>query len=284
MGDQVRGAHHGSARSSTRARIAPCSSISGTVGEAPLTRATRPPTLEANNTANLLADIERLREHLGIDRWLVLGGSWGCNAGARLRRAASGPRHGDGPVRRHDGAPLGVRLALPRRSRLRAPAAVGAAAGGSAGERARRRSGAGVLAVAERSRHRRPGAVPPRRGAGGSRRHRTRPRRMCSTSASRTRTSRWPSPASSPTTSLTTPGWRTAPCCEEPGRCADIPGVLVQGDLDLQAPIANAIELARAWPRAELVVVPDAGHGAAAEISREIVRATDRFAVGIGRT
>lgn len=33
--------------------------------------------LASNNTANLIADIERLREHLRIERWLVLGGSWG---------------------------------------------------------------------------------------------------------------------------------------------------------------------------------------------------------------
>jgi proline iminopeptidase len=34
-------------------------------------------TLEANTTEHLIADIERLREHLGIERWLVFGGSWG---------------------------------------------------------------------------------------------------------------------------------------------------------------------------------------------------------------
>ncbi len=33
--------------------------------------------LASNNTANLVADIERIREHLGIERWLVMGGSWG---------------------------------------------------------------------------------------------------------------------------------------------------------------------------------------------------------------
>jgi proline iminopeptidase len=34
-------------------------------------------SLEQNTTWNLVADMERLREHLGIDRWLVFGGSWG---------------------------------------------------------------------------------------------------------------------------------------------------------------------------------------------------------------
>ncbi|MDQ2682527.1 MAG: prolyl aminopeptidase [Chloroflexota bacterium] len=34
--------------------------------------------LGVNTTHHLIADIERLREHLDIERWLVLGGSWGC--------------------------------------------------------------------------------------------------------------------------------------------------------------------------------------------------------------
>src|SRR3954454_13366184 len=34
-------------------------------------------SLEHNTPWNLVADMERLREHLGIDRWLVFGGSWG---------------------------------------------------------------------------------------------------------------------------------------------------------------------------------------------------------------
>lgn len=33
--------------------------------------------LTANTTQHLIADIEALREHLGIERWLVFGGSWG---------------------------------------------------------------------------------------------------------------------------------------------------------------------------------------------------------------
>jgi proline iminopeptidase len=37
--------------------------------------------LEANTTQHLIADIEWLREHLGISRWLVWGGSWGVTLG-----------------------------------------------------------------------------------------------------------------------------------------------------------------------------------------------------------
>jgi proline iminopeptidase len=34
--------------------------------------------LHGNDTAALVADLERLREHLGVTRWLVHGGSWGA--------------------------------------------------------------------------------------------------------------------------------------------------------------------------------------------------------------
>ena len=37
--------------------------------------------LSVNTTAHLLADMERLRQHLGIDRWLLFGGSWGSTLG-----------------------------------------------------------------------------------------------------------------------------------------------------------------------------------------------------------
>ena len=38
-------------------------------------------SLEHNTTDHLVADMERLREHLGIERWLVTGGSWGTTLG-----------------------------------------------------------------------------------------------------------------------------------------------------------------------------------------------------------
>jgi proline iminopeptidase len=38
-------------------------------------------SLAANTTGHLVADLERLREHLGIDRWLVYGQSWGTTLG-----------------------------------------------------------------------------------------------------------------------------------------------------------------------------------------------------------
>jgi proline iminopeptidase len=38
-------------------------------------------TLEGNTTQALVADIETIREHLGIERWVVFGGSWGSTLG-----------------------------------------------------------------------------------------------------------------------------------------------------------------------------------------------------------
>jgi proline iminopeptidase len=41
-------------------------------------RSTPYASVEANTTAHLVADLESLRRHLGIDRWLLFGGSWGA--------------------------------------------------------------------------------------------------------------------------------------------------------------------------------------------------------------
>ncbi|MEL4357294.1 MULTISPECIES: alpha/beta fold hydrolase [unclassified Luteococcus] len=46
---------------------------------------------QTNTTTHLLADIEALRTHLGIDRWLVCGVSWGCTLA--LHHALAQPEH-----------------------------------------------------------------------------------------------------------------------------------------------------------------------------------------------
>jgi proline iminopeptidase len=61
-------------------------------------------------------------------------------------------------------------------------------------------------------------------------------------------------------------------------RIRRIPGVIVQGRYDIVCPTLTADELHRAWPEAEYLVVPDAGHSAREPgIARELVGATDRF-------
>ena len=71
--------------------------------------------LRANTTTHLVEDFERVREHLGIDRWLVLGGSWGSTLA--LAYAEKHPERVSALVvfGVNDGTPQRVRLAFPRR-------------------------------------------------------------------------------------------------------------------------------------------------------------------------
>src|SRR5258708_22654178 len=64
---------------------------------------------------------------------------------------------------------------------------------------------------------------------------------------------------------------------ENAGTISNLRGFLVNGRFDFQAPVSNAWELKRAWPRAEMAIVHNAGHGTP-EIRRALVRATDHFA------
>ena len=62
-------------------------------------------------------------------------------------------------------------------------------------------------------------------------------------------------------------------------RIRHIPAVIVQGRYDVVCPPLSAWELHRAWPEAELLIVPDAGHSATEPgIRSALVEATDRFA------
>ena len=59
---------------------------------------------------------------------------------------------------------------------------------------------------------------------------------------------------------------------------AGIPGVIVQGRYDVVCPAQSAWDLHRAWPEADLRIVPDAGHSAfEAGNIHELIEATDRF-------
>ncbi len=61
------------------------------------------------------------------------------------------------------------------------------------------------------------------------------------------------------------------------GRLAGIPGVLIHGRYDVSGPLDTAWALHKAWPESTLVVLDDAGHGGGS-MSEEIVAATNRFA------
>jgi len=231
--------------------------------------------LASNNTASLVADMERLRRHLGIERWLVVGGSWGSTLSLAYAE--------EFPDRVSEMILFGVTTG--RHSELDWAFRGGASLFFPA-QWARLASYAGRDDVV--------GAIADLLGDPDEKVRREAAREWCLWESA---TLAWP------------PAQELAPRFEDPDyalafarivtqfvrhklwledevllRNADalagIPGVLICGRLDLQAPIASAWELSRAWPRAELVIVDDAGHGTGGGIGEEIVRAADRFAAG----
>ncbi len=234
--------------------------------------------LTANTTQHLLADIERLRQHLGVERWLVTGGSWGS-----ALALAYAERHPD---------------------RVSAMVLWGVAA-------ARRREFdwlfRGLVRVFfPEEWERLCDAIPPAlRGIDVVDAYaallfdpdpEVRARAALDWCLWESATPSWP-----PTTGL-------AERFEDPtfalafarlvthyvrhdawlpddvvfhglDALAGIPAVLIQGRFDFQAPLGSAWDIHRAWPGSELVVVNDAGHDSSAPgIEDAIVRTTDRFA------
>ncbi|TBV15810.1 prolyl aminopeptidase [Stutzerimonas kirkiae] len=53
-------------------------------------RSTPHASLENNTTAHLIADMERIREHLGIEQWVLFGGSWGSTLSLAYAQAHPG--------------------------------------------------------------------------------------------------------------------------------------------------------------------------------------------------
>ena len=68
---------------------------------------------------------------------------------------------------------------------------------------------------------------------------------------------------------------------ENVDRIRSIPGVIVQGRYDVVCPMTSAWDLHRAWPEAELRIIQDAGHSISEPgIIDALVDATDRFGHG----
>ena len=62
------------------------------------------------------------------------------------------------------------------------------------------------------------------------------------------------------------------------GHIRRLPAVIVQGRYDMVCPIRSADELARAWPEAQYVIIPNAGHSAMEPgIREQLVLATERM-------
>ena len=234
--------------------------------------------LASNTTAHLVADIERLRQHLGIERWLVFGGSWGSTLA--LAYAESHPERVTEIILfgvttgRHKEVDWlfrgGVSIFFPEEwERLRTALPVG------------ERNGDIVAAYYRQLNN--PDLSVRQRAAEA----------WCLWESA---TPDWP-PSNTLDERFTDPTFALAFArivihymhhnlwledeilLRNAGVLADIPGVLVNGRFDFQAPIADAWELNRVWPRAELVIVDNAGHSSSnASITQELVWATDRFA------
>ncbi|HWG12763.1 MAG TPA: prolyl aminopeptidase [Streptosporangiaceae bacterium] len=233
-------------------------------------------SLAANTTGHLLADLERLREHLGIGAWLVYGQSWGTTLGLAyaeqyphrvtelvlLSTATTTAREVEwltrdmGRVfpaewaRFRDGVPPADRdgnLAAAYSRLLEGP------------DRAVREQAAQDWCAWEDTHvatH--PGYQPSPRYAD--------PRfRLC---FARVVTRYFAHAAWLPDGILL----REAP------RLAGIPGALIHGRLDISGPADIPWQLAQVWPDAELTIIDEAGHGTGPEGDEVLVAATDRFA------
>jgi proline iminopeptidase len=233
--------------------------------------------LASNTTANLIADIERLRAHLDVDRWLVFGGSWGSTL-ALAYAEAHPDRVGEivlfgVTTGRHTEFDWTFRGGLARFfpaewERLRT-ALPPAARDGDVGEAYRRllndpdptvcRRAADVWCQWESATL----AWPPTEGLSDRFRDPDYALAFARIVTHYVQHNAW---------------LEDGFLLRGAGALASIPGILVNGRFDFQAPISNAWELMRVWPRAELVVVDEAGHAPTASVHRELVRATDYFA------
>ncbi len=214
----------------------------------------------ANTTQHLVADIETIREHLKIEKWLVVGGSWGSTLA--LAYAEAHPERVTGLVMR--AIFLGSRREI-EWAFVRAPLTLH-------GELFQEFS-----RLAARSGTQRPDrSLPP--PPARSRPQRPRPRRArlacLRTCALRTRAGerRDPGCVSARRVDAANPDPRSAlhratisssnqaSCWPTRIASRDIPGVIVQSRYDLLCPPGNAFALAAAWPAARLQIIEGAGH------------------------
>jgi proline iminopeptidase len=231
--------------------------------------------LTTNTTAHLVGDIESLRNHLDIGRWLVLGGSWGSTLG--LAYAEEHPARVSELILfgvttgRHSewdwGFRGGLALFFPEQwEQLEAAVSAGRGAGDIVETYHRLLSDEDVAVRAQAAEawclwESATPDWPPKTGL-----------------AERFRDPRYAVAFARIVTHFARHyAWlEDGVLLRNATALADTPGVLVNGRFDFQAPIANAWKLKEAWPRAELVIVDDAGHGTG--LDSAIVRATRQFA------
>ncbi|WP_416565333.1 prolyl aminopeptidase [Nocardia testacea] len=230
-----------------------------------------------NTTEHLLADMEALREHLGIERWLLYGGSWGSTL--ILAYAERHPERVTGIVlvavtttrpQEIDWLYHGLRLLFPvewERFRAGAPAGVRDTELVEAYRRLMEDPDPEVRAQAAQQWCAWEDAVIAHENLGTPGQYSAKPDasrlafvRICTHYFAHTA---WLADGS---------------LLRDAHRLAGIPGVLVHGRLDLSAPLHTAWELSRAWPGAELQIIDDSGHTGSPALRGAILSAIARFA------
>ena len=231
--------------------------------------------LSTNTTGNLIADIESLREHLGIDRWVVAGVSWGVSLGLAYAQAHPERVIGlalgaitSGRRKEVEWITRDMRRIFPREwEQFVEPVPEGERDGNLAAAYAR------LLAH--------PDAVVRENAA----------LRWCewedthiSLAPGWTPSRRFQDPAFRMVFArLVTHYWGNDCFLAENqlfdgmNRLAGIPAILVHGRYDVSGPLDTAWEISRRWGGSRLVVVDDAGHGGGSFIN-QFVEAINSFA------
>ncbi len=233
--------------------------------------------LEENTTWDLVADMERIRGHLGIDRWVVFGGSWGSTLA--LAYAETHPDRVRALVLR------GIFLLRPKE--LRWYYQEGASfVYPDAWE-------SFVAPIPEEERDDLMGAFH-RRLMGDDAEARRAAAKAWSVWEGSTS---WLLPSADHVTTFEEDAFADAfarienhyfvnggffshpdQLLDGVDRIRHIPTVIVQGRYDMPCPVTTAWELHRRWPEADFHIVPDAGHAAMEPGTRSLlVEATDRF-------
>jgi len=231
-------------------------------------------SIEANTTAHLIDDLERLRKFRNIENWLIVGGSWG--SALALAYAEQFPERVTGLVLR------GIFTA--RASELRWLYQDGA----SHLFPEAWSDFVSVIPASERSDL--IGAYNARLDSSDPAERRRAAQAWCAWESA-TITLR---PRRSPTADLNAQlalarlethyfvngaFLREGQLIEEAHRLAHIPGVLVQGRYDCVTPPKTAVDLQAAWPGCRLHLVPDAGHASSEPgVMRTLMQVLEEFA------
>lgn len=212
--------------------------------------------LDSNTTATQIADLEHLREHLGIERWLLVGGSWGTTLAIAYAQA-------------HPQNVIGLVLAAVTTTSVDEVSWITETVGAvfprewdQFAASADRRSDESLVAAYSRLLR----DADPRVRADAA-------RAWCAWEDTHVSLSPGyqPNPRYEDASfrelfaTLVTHYWSHAGFCEPPlldqmGLIAHIPAVLIHGRLDVSGPLITPWKLHQAWPASELIVV-DEGHG-----------------------